>query len=324
MWIVALTLVNEPITVISLMSDCSCNNNRFLGHPSWPNQGQLNTIDYVNNKQTVTSGGYTSDGCNMETQDTSLFTGVYHWADSTGRPADNCCVSAPDQHPGQGCSFAGKSVPVGSAFNSVANGGVWAMHWDSKKAISIFYFAQSSLPPGLSTRNASLIDTSEWGLPYARIQLGDICPSSHFTNMGIIIGVNFCGWASSEFTSSCSAASTCNAYVRDNPADFESAYWSFRYIDVYDIVQPPSAAPTPQPTAKPTAFPTLNVTTYPTGSPSCEPTEVPTAKPSQPTHVPTVVPPGVTYQFSHSYAGNTFFDGFDITVQGAAVSGGMF
>jgi hypothetical protein len=76
------------------ISKCTsaCNYNRFFEHPSWPNQCKVDVIDYINIKETCTPGAHTTDGCNMETQDTGLFSGVYHWADSTGRPADNCYI----------------------------------------------------------------------------------------------------------------------------------------------------------------------------------------------------------------------------------------
>ena len=56
------------------------------------------------------------------------------------------------------------------------------------------------------------------------------------TNARIVIGIDFCGWAGTQWAAGgCANAlgGDCVKYVRDRPGDFFGAYWTINSIGVY-------------------------------------------------------------------------------------------
>lgn len=62
-----------------------------------------------------------------------------------------------------------------------------------------------------------------------------------FKDLRFILNINFCGDAAGpQFGNDarCAAkAKSCDAYVSNNPQDFEDVYWKIKYIDVYQLQQ---------------------------------------------------------------------------------------
>ena len=165
---------------------------------------------------------HTGSGCTIN--DTGNFSGKL--------TTPNCDVNAPGQYLNAGCQIASHDTATyGTGFNA-NGGGVYATEWTSD-AISIWFFARHSIPDDLSGDDP---DPSGWGKPTAKFEGGcDI--DQHFENHNIIFDVTFCGdWAGNVWgqDSICSAkASSCQAFVKNNPEEFKDAFWQINSLKVY-------------------------------------------------------------------------------------------
>ena len=76
-----------------------------------------------------------------------------------------------------------------------------------------------------------------WGVPMARFDFTpDKCPQERYREMFMVINLTFCGtWAGGINWAQCwiPHGFSCDAFVRDNPAAFEDAYWAIRHVRVY-------------------------------------------------------------------------------------------
>lgn len=196
--------------------------------PNWPNNGEIDIIEYVNKQTNSFSALHTSKKCSMANMNTSTLSGTYG--------SKGCYVSEPGQGTNTGCSITGSGT-VGSAFN-LQGGGVYAMEWTNDKYIRIYSFSRSSVPQDIISKNP---DPSTWGLPYARFDIGGCgssCSTDHFKGQNIIFDTTFCGdWAGNVF-SSCSTTTTCSSFVRNNPSEFAEAYWLVNYVNIYNLASP--------------------------------------------------------------------------------------
>jgi hypothetical protein len=201
--------------------------------PDWPNNGEIDLIEYVNTDSTVATTLHTSDGCDQGSEDASTFSGK--WSNVNGNPNDNCYVYANDQYANTGCSIEGQSNTVGNAFNTNGvGGGLYALEWNSEKEIRSFYFTRDQIPSDIIRGEP---DPESWGLPYARFAIGaeSSCSSDHFHNHNIIFDNTFCGdWAGAVFGSACSWDMSCQSFVQYNPSEFSEAYWLLNYVSIYD------------------------------------------------------------------------------------------
>lgn len=220
-----------PSSAGTLPNGCSLWPAFWMVGPDWPNNGEIDIIEYVNNQQNDVTTLHTSDGCDQSSEDTSTFTGTWAVGVDGYSPASDCSVYAPNQWSNQGCGINAWSQPVGSSFND-QKGGVYALEWVPDSYFRAFYFPRDQIPPDLTT-NAPQPDT--WGMPYARFLSSDAaCPVSHFANNQIVFDTTFCGdWAGANFASMCGTFVSCNDYVKYNPADFEQAYWLVNYVKVF-------------------------------------------------------------------------------------------
>ncbi|KAL4917000.1 concanavalin A-like lectin/glucanase domain-containing protein [Aspergillus aurantiobrunneus] len=188
--------------------------------PDWPNGGEVDIIESVNEATNNHMALHTSDGCSI---DNSGFSG--------NLLTSNCYVNAPNQDNNAGCGIEAPTTDsAGTGFNAIS-GGVYATEWTAE-AISIWFFPRSSIPSDIS---GGTPDPASWGTPTARFA-GSCDIESHFTDMQIIFDVTFCGdWAGSVWGSgTCSAlGGSCQDYVSNNPAAFEEAYWDINSLRVY-------------------------------------------------------------------------------------------
>jgi hypothetical protein len=237
--LIVIDLEHMPTTVGSLQDGCSSWPAFWTVGSDWPTKGEIDIIEYVNTDEVAVTTLHTDEGCDQGNEDTSLFTGVWGLG-AYGNPADNCDVNAADQWANEGCGIlgAGSTNPqpkVGAAFNALGKGGVYALEWLEDNYIRAFYFERDDIPSDIKGRSSITPDTSTWGLPYARFELGADCPSDHFQKHNIIFDNTFCGdWAGNTFSQSCSTDVSCNDYVKFNPSYFQESYWLINYVDVYE------------------------------------------------------------------------------------------
>lgn len=165
---------------------------------------------------------HTNSGCTISS--TGAFSGQM--------TTPNCDVNAPGQYANAGCQIATHdTASYGTGFNA-NGGGVYATEWTSD-AISIWFFPRGAIPGDLSGDNP---DPSGWGKPSAKFQGGcDI--DQHFQKHNLIFDMTFCGdWAGNVWgqDSVCSSkASSCQAFVQNNPDAFADAFWQVNSLRVY-------------------------------------------------------------------------------------------
>jgi hypothetical protein len=185
---------------------------------TWPDNGEIDIIEHVNQEQYDNTALHTSNGCAIN-------------GDGTGTLVSKTCDSPGSDGSNTGCSIhLTNTQTFGVGFNN-NNGGVYAMEWTSS-AISIWMFPRGSIPASVYSSSP---DTSTFG--EARAVFSGSCDiASKFQKQKIVINTTFCGdWAGSIWSSgSCaSLASTCSDYVQNNPSAFEDAYWTINNLTVF-------------------------------------------------------------------------------------------
>ena len=197
----------------------------LLGEGTWPNSGEIDIIEGVNAATSNQMTLHTNAGCSVWNQ------GSLATVNTT-----NCDSNAPGQKKNAGCAYMSHdTTSYGAGFNA-AGGGVYATEW-TDQAIAIWFFPRSRIPADLQSGQP---DPTQWGTPMAHFCGGSgYCDiDAHFQNMQIIFDTTFCGqWAGDPgvwASSTCSAkAATCQAYVQNNPAAFQEAYWLVNSVKVY-------------------------------------------------------------------------------------------
>lgn len=250
--------------------------------PNWPNQGEIDIIEGVNDQSNNDMTLHTGPGC-------SISSGGGNNAAYTGSLTSTSCVSGAGNN--QGCQIQDTSSnSYGSAFNS-NGGGVYAMDWTSS-GIDMYFFPRGSVPNDVLSSSP---DPATWGAPVAAFA-GSACDfSTSFTNQQLVFDTTFCGdwagqvWAGSTCASQTGAA-TCEDFVANNPGAFKEAYWSINALKVYQsnggAASPsqPAASSPPQSSApntwgQPSAAPTSWGAPVPSAAPSAP---APSAAPSAP------------------------------------------
>lgn len=206
--------------------------------PSWPDNGEIDILEGVNDQENNGMTLHTGPGCSISSQSEGAFSGTVE--------TDNCDVKAPDQNENAGCSIKHPSKKsYGAGLNDI-QGGVYATQW-TDEAISVFFFPRGEIPEDALGDSPN---PDNWGIPAAKFSGGcDI--EKTFKDQQIVFDTTFCGdWAGSVWESgSCaSKAATCNDYVQNNPEAFTEAYWTIKSLRVY---QDNGEAPIPSSSASP-------------------------------------------------------------------------
>jgi len=188
--------------------------------PGWPNGGEIDIIEGVNQQAKNAMTLHTSNGCTMS--------GVARKETGQAQNLD-CWVSDPKQSNNAGCGVTSASTQsYGQGFNN-NGGGVYAMQWSSA-GINIWFFPRNNIPADVTSATPT---PSTWPTPDANFPFGSNCPASHFANHQIIFDNTFCGdWAGNVFGSS-GCQGTCNSFVQNNPSAFAQAYWGINYLKTF-------------------------------------------------------------------------------------------
>ncbi|KAK3713238.1 hypothetical protein LTR37_008671 [Vermiconidia calcicola] len=204
--------------------------------PDWPNQGEIDIIEGVNDQAMNKMTLHTGPGCSIGNN--NAFSGSLE--------TTTCDVSGESN---VGCQIeASGGATYGTSFNA-AGGGVYAMDWTSK-SIAIYFFPRGSIPSDVTGNSPN---PSSWGQPVAHFSGGcDI--SSAFTNQQLVFDTTFCGdWAGKVWGESCAAKTgkTCEEWVANNPKEFKEAYWTINSLKVY---QNGGGSSEPEPSAAPSSY----------------------------------------------------------------------
>ncbi|KAH7910071.1 glycoside hydrolase family 16 protein [Hygrophoropsis aurantiaca] len=191
--------------------------------PNWPNEGEIDIVEGVNDQSPNHSTLHCSANCTMPTG-----------RDMTGTDdGDNCDVNETNN---SGCGVAlSDNNSYGPDFNGV--GGGWYAVERSATYISIYFWERgsTSVPSEVSSPGTT-VDTSTWGTPAAYFPSTDCNFATHFGEHNIVINLTFCGdWAGNSAVYAASGCpSTCVDYVNANPSAFTNAYFEFNALNIYE------------------------------------------------------------------------------------------
>ncbi|KAG8930317.1 hypothetical protein FRC02_004359 [Tulasnella sp. 418] len=196
--------------------------------PGWPNAGEIDILEGVNENSFNQAALHTASGCTLPADFGA--TGV----SATG---PNCAALETGN---SGCGIRSvESNTYGAGFNE-NGGGVYAMLWD-ESAVSIWFFPRGSIPKDVSSSSPQ---PASWGKPAARWP-ADTCDPYQFNKDHItIFNTALCGdWAGTSWNASpngggpsCAAktgVATCQEYVQKNGAAFAEAYWQVKNVKIF-------------------------------------------------------------------------------------------
>lgn len=207
----------------------------WLVGPDWPNQGEIDIIEGVNDQQFNQMTLHTGDDC---TVNNASMIGTLMETSCTSSNTDGdigCGVTA--QNAVSYNSQDQKSVELntgGLGFNA-QDGGTYAALW-SEEGIQIFMFPAGSVPQDILDGQP---DPTSWTTKPLASFTGSGCDYfTKFSNLQIVFDNTMCGeWAGQVWSGSTCAAktgvSTCEAYVGQNPAAFKDSFWNVASVKVY-------------------------------------------------------------------------------------------
>lgn len=194
--------------------------------PNWPNGGEIDILEGVNDQQQNQATLHTSEGCYAQSDPNHPSSGQLLNA--------NCGVVNGDN---TGCGFADveNDNSYGRAFND-NKGGVYAMQWVNS-GISVWFFPRGNIPADI-TANHPMPWT--WKAPFAFWASSGCNPNQFFNDNFAIFDITTCGdWAGSAGSwsgSGCAAStgkSTCGEYVSGAGSNFAEAYWAVNYVKYF-------------------------------------------------------------------------------------------
>ncbi|KIK91498.1 glycoside hydrolase family 16 protein [Paxillus rubicundulus Ve08.2h10] len=190
---------------------------------NWPNEGEIDIVEGVNGQGTNLVTLHTSANCNMPSSRSMTGTSGGTNCDVNETNNESCGVSVSDTR-----SF-------GPAFNSA--GGGWYAIERTSSLIKVFFWSRysTSVPSNVKTPG-STIDTGSWGTPIAYFPNTDCNFATHLGPHNIVIDLDLCGtWAgNSGVYASSGCPSTCVDYVNHNPSAFQTAYFTFNSLHIYE------------------------------------------------------------------------------------------
>ncbi|KAN0081723.1 glycoside hydrolase family 16 protein [Tylopilus felleus] len=191
---------------------------------NWPNGGEIDIVEGVNDQSPDTITLHTSADCTMPS---------YRTMSGTSQ-GTNCNVYETDN---TSCGVkVSSSNSYGPSFNS-AGGGWYAIERTPSFIKAFFWSRQSSDVPSDVSSPGSRIDTDNWGTPAAYFPSSGNCDfATHLTAFNIVINLDFCGaWAgNAQVYAASGCPSTCADYVNSNPSAFKKAYFTFNSLTIYE------------------------------------------------------------------------------------------
>lgn len=185
----------------------------------WPNGGELDIIEGVNNGERNLMSLHTSEGCTQPDD-----------RDMTGEKGYFDC-NANGAHGNQGCNVVDYDTSsFGPNFN--AAGGGWYVVERTSTYIKVWFWKRNdpNVPAEVKS-NTGAVSPSGWGRPVAHFVNQSCDLASKFGPNKFIINTTFCGdWGGNAYNGGMGA---CIDFVNNNPAEFEKAYWSINRMTIY-------------------------------------------------------------------------------------------
>ncbi|KAF5369067.1 hypothetical protein D9758_002924 [Tetrapyrgos nigripes] len=188
----------------------------------WPNNGEVDILEGVNDQGSNTATLHTSSGCSMPAS-----------RSMTGTALQNNCNVAVNSNAGCGVRLS-DTRSYGPTFN--ANGGGWYAMERRNTGIKVWFWSRNDGSVPAEVKNgATSINTSNWGTPAAFFPDDSCDISSHFGPNNIVIDLTFCGdfAGNSAIYAQSGCPSTCVDFVNNNPSAFRNAYFDFQWLKIY-------------------------------------------------------------------------------------------
>ncbi|KAF8499612.1 concanavalin A-like lectin/glucanase domain-containing protein [Russula emetica] len=197
----------------------------------WPNGGEIDIIEGVNQQQFNQATLHTTPGCQMPSDPMRL---------QSGSTLDTNCDTSVNGNAGCGVSLNNSGPSYGTAFN-MNGGGYFAMARSQTLGIKIYFWPRDSayIPPEIvecGSGGGYLYPDPSWGIPAADFPMyPDLCNyNDHFNAHQIVFDLTFCGdWAGNAWPTSGCGSGACVDYVNNNPSAFSEAYWDVNSLRVY-------------------------------------------------------------------------------------------
>ncbi|KAF7789293.1 hypothetical protein EIP86_000236 [Pleurotus ostreatoroseus] len=187
---------------------------------NWPNQGEVDIVEGVNNVSPNQATLHTSSGCTMPSS-----------RSMTGSVTGTNCDASVNNNAGCGVK-ATATNSFGPSFNS-AGGGWYAMERTDSFIKVWFWTRNAGNVPSDVKNGGTTVDTDNWGSPFAFFPNTDCDIDSHFGPHNIVINLTLCGdWAGAVFNSD-GCSGSCTDYVNNNPSAFTNAYFDFEWLKIY-------------------------------------------------------------------------------------------
>jgi len=191
---------------------------------NWPNQGEIDILEYVNDASTNQITLHTGTNANCK-----LDPGVAARYKNEDGSQPKCylgntlgleCMSSNGNN--AGCAVSDFQGTAGAPFNA-AGGGVKAMLWDDSQ-ITVWSFSRDQIPQDIHDGNPN---PDTWGTPVAFWSSNSCDIANAFRDHSIIINISICGdWAGATFNGNCADAVA-------NPSNYDAAQTKINYISVY-------------------------------------------------------------------------------------------
>jgi len=193
---------------------------------SWPNHGEIDIIETVNNNKQNQYTVHSAPGCEIDTSSTapegfkvnSIASEVSHPSCGSSKGSNN------------GCAFIDNDAnSAGAPFNA-AGGATYAMEWTSD-GIKIWTFPRGSEPSDIASQSPS---PSSWNTKYLKAAWSShSCDTKkYFKEHAVTFDTTLCGdWAGNAFPG---GKSKCHDYVKTG-SHFKDAYWAINHVSVYQM-----------------------------------------------------------------------------------------
>ncbi|KAF8962582.1 2 beta-glucan [Flammula alnicola] len=188
----------------------------------WPNEGEIDILEGVNDQGPDQVTLHTGSGCTMPSSVAQTGTTLQTNCDADANNNAGCGVQMTDTR------------SYGSIFNN--KGGGWFAVERTGSFIKVWFWSRAATGiPSDVMNGETTVDTDNWGTPRAFFP-STSCPiSSLFGPHNIVINLTFCGdWAGASSVYAASGCpSTCVDYVNNNPSAFTNAYFDFAWLKIY-------------------------------------------------------------------------------------------
>ncbi|KIP04230.1 glycoside hydrolase family 16 protein [Phlebiopsis gigantea 11061_1 CR5-6] len=190
--------------------------------PNWPDGGEIDTLEGVNQVTMSHMALHTSPGC-MQSNTSVETSKLVNTTD---------CSTAVNNN--EGCTVTNPGPTYGPEF-AAGGGGVFVTEF-AAKGISIWYFNRTNIPKSIQG-NASSVDTSTLGTPVANWASDGCKITEFFEPQQLVFDITLCGdFAGNDaiFQQTCSGICY-EDFVLGPPSYYDTAYFEVSYVRVYGL-----------------------------------------------------------------------------------------